>query len=75
LKDELATGMLSPIDVPGLEIFVPVILVYRRDRHFTPLQQALLDRARAHAASAADGAKASPRSPMPHLAVVKSRRS
>ncbi len=71
LKDELASGMLNMVEVPGLRLHVPVVLVYRRDRSFTPLQTALIDRVRAFALLAAGDDVAQSRA-NPSLAVVKS---
>lgn len=71
LKDELATGMLNRVEIPGLQMFVPVILVYRRDRSFTALQQALIDRVRAYASPTSADDKLPSKPPTPNLAVVK----
>jgi DNA-binding transcriptional LysR family regulator len=34
---------LRPVDVPGFELEEHIVLVHRRDKHFSPLQSASLD--------------------------------
>lgn len=75
LKDELAAGVLNRVEVPGLQMFVPIVLIYRRDRSFTSLQQALMDRIRAVASPASADEKSSLKSSTLNLAVVKGDRS
>lgn len=71
LKDELAAGMLNQVNVPGLLASVPLFLVYRRDRTFTALQQALIERVRAYGAAAQEQTAESAKPSAATLALVK----
>ncbi|SNS82614.1 LysR family transcriptional regulator [Rhodococcoides kyotonense] len=54
-----AESPLHPVDVPGFDLEERIVLVYRRDKHFSPLQEAALDAIRAglDSASGASGAE------------------
>jgi DNA-binding transcriptional LysR family regulator len=46
LREELSAGSLTVLDVAGLEVAVPVVLVTRRDGFLSAAAQALLDELR-----------------------------
>jgi DNA-binding transcriptional LysR family regulator len=47
VESDLATGRLQELIVPGLELSERIALLWRRDKYFSPLQQAAVDEIRA----------------------------
>jgi DNA-binding transcriptional LysR family regulator len=48
VADELERGDLVELSLPGLDMYDDLVLVYQRDRHFSPLAQDLMDLVRNH---------------------------
>jgi DNA-binding transcriptional LysR family regulator len=53
VQDELDSGQLREIAIEGVDLSVPVFLVYRRDKRFSEAQSALMDLVRAQWATGA----------------------
>jgi DNA-binding transcriptional LysR family regulator len=47
VRDELERGLLRRVATPGIDLFVPVFLVHRRDKGFSEFQMRLMDFVRA----------------------------
>jgi LysR family transcriptional regulator, low CO2-responsive transcriptional regulator len=56
VRDEIAAGLLREVEVDGIDVSVPIILVSRKGKTFSPLHQALIDEIRAGLASPATAA-------------------
>ncbi|WP_210496677.1 LysR family transcriptional regulator [Microvirga antarctica] len=68
VREELERGLLNRIAVPGLDLSIPIVLVYRRDKSFSRLQSAMIEKIRGLAPQNAAVKPSASRTASPKLA-------